>query len=271
MAGRPRPPIPFNRLVRLLVLALVVAFSVRLLVGALHEERAAPSPSPEPRATATGRVRPLPPCTQEDKRAKRFEQGAWASTLVDTAYALPPSYAPDDLVPVSQAGFTEPFVIRRIVIADLTALRAAAADAGNAVGLAAAYRSWATQDSLFHRRADDQGSGLARAKTARAGHSEHQLGTTLDFKTQGAPDVDAAWEATPAGKWMAANAWRYGFVMSYPAGALDEVCYWYEPWHYRYVGREKAKQVHESELTLRAYLWREQEQERLASLAGAGG
>jgi D-alanyl-D-alanine carboxypeptidase len=54
---------------------------------------------------------------------------------------------------------------------------------------------------------------------------------------------------------MARNAWRFGFVMSYPKGREAETCYAYEPWHYRYVGREVAQAIHDSGLTPRRYLW----------------
>jgi hypothetical protein len=54
---------------------------------------------------------------------------------------------------------------------------------------------------------------------------------------------------------MGANAWRFGFVMSYPRGAIAETCYEYEPWHYRYVGRWTAARIHDAEVTLRSWLW----------------
>ena len=57
---------------------------------------------------------------------------------------------------------------------------------------------------------------------------------------------------------MKANAWKYGFVLSYPKGKTDVTCYTYEPWHYRYVGRERAIWFRSSELTLREFLWAEQ-------------
>jgi D-alanyl-D-alanine carboxypeptidase len=54
---------------------------------------------------------------------------------------------------------------------------------------------------------------------------------------------------------MATHAWEYGWLMSYPKDAKEVVCYRYEPWHYRYVGREMAKKIHDSGLTIREYLW----------------
>ena len=60
---------------------------------------------------------------------------------------------------------------------------------------------------------------------------------------------------TPAGKWMKAHSWEYGFVMSYPKGTMALTCYDFEPWHFRYVGRALAAQIHASGLTQREYLW----------------
>jgi D-alanyl-D-alanine carboxypeptidase len=54
---------------------------------------------------------------------------------------------------------------------------------------------------------------------------------------------------------MAENAWRYGFVLSYPKDAFDRVCYDYEPWHFRYFGVDLAAKIHDSGQTLREYLW----------------
>ena len=106
------------------------------------------------------------------------------------------------------------------------------------------------------------GSGVggyeqALRTSARAGHSEHQLGTSIDVTSEGgaAPWEYGDWASTPAGGWMAANAWRYGFVMSYPRGAFDRTCYDYEPWHYRYVGRDLAAQIVASGLTPREVIW----------------
>jgi LAS superfamily LD-carboxypeptidase LdcB len=95
----------------------------------------------------------------------------------------------------------------------------------------------------------------AGSRVARPGHSEHQLGTTIDVTTEGETDVDQSWGATPQGQWVATNAHKYGFLLSYPQGATERTCYDYEPWHLRYVGRELAADVIESGLSLREYLW----------------
>ncbi len=87
---------------------------------------------------------------------------------------------------------------------------------------------------------------------ARPGHSEHQLGTTLDITSQGLTDVDQSWGATPIGQWIATNAYHYGFILSYPQDAQSRTCYDYEPWHLRYVGKDMAAKVIASGLTLQA-------------------
>jgi D-alanyl-D-alanine carboxypeptidase len=179
----------------------------------------------------------------------------WDRTLLDVQFSLPKRYRPPDLTLVSEAGFASELRIRRLVVPDLAALRAAAAEAGHPVEVLAAYRSFEEQRALFEERKEQFGYDRSLDKTARAGHSEHQLGTAIDFKTAGATDVTQAWGDEPTGRWMARNAHLFGFLLSYPEGRRGVTCYPYEPWHFRYVGRSLALQVHRSGLTLRQYLW----------------
>jgi D-alanyl-D-alanine carboxypeptidase len=214
-----------------------------------------PSGIPTTSASPSLRLEPLPECEIGSVRATRIRYQDWRVTLLDTRFELPPSYRPPGLVSTAVAGLEPGYLIRKIVIKDLTALRKAAEAAGVPIGLVAAYRSYQTQEQLFDKRKAQLGYDAAAAKTARPGHSEHQLGTTLDFKSKGARDVNRNWARTPTGAWVMANAWRFGFVLSYPKASHDVTCYGYEPWHFRYVGRELAAQVHQSGLTLRQFLW----------------
>jgi D-alanyl-D-alanine carboxypeptidase len=100
------------------------------------------------------------------------------------------------------------------------------------------------------------GEAEARRFSARAGHSEHELGTAIDFKAAGGGSPwTKAFARSRHARWLAANAWRFGWIQSYPTGAEDQTCYGPEAWHYRYVGRDVAAAVHASEMTLRAWLW----------------
>jgi D-alanyl-D-alanine carboxypeptidase len=175
--------------------------------------------------------------------------------LLDTTFRLQAGYAPPDLASAGVAGFAEGYMVRRFVLEDLGALREAAEAAGNPVDLIATYRSHEQQADLFQRRVDELGETEALARTARPGHSEHQLGTAVDFRTPGDTDVTQAWASTPQARWLEANAHRFGFIESYPDGEKGVTCYGYEPWHYRYFGVELAADIHASGLTSREYLW----------------
>ena len=206
----------------------------------------------------TALAAPLPPCGYEDRPAALTDLESWPYTLLDTLYKLPESYAPEDLVPVSDVGVGSPEMkIRGVVMPDLQALLAAADTAGVGLEVQSAYRSYSYQETTFASWVEQDGLEAALKTSARPGHSEHQLGTALDFRSAGGdPAWDLPdWRATPEGAWLAENAARFGFVMSYPEGKEAVTCYSYEPWHYRYVGREVAAEVAASGLTLREWLW----------------
>jgi D-alanyl-D-alanine carboxypeptidase len=205
-------------------------------------------------------ARKLPQCAVRDVNTKHRRQSDWARTLVDHEYKLPKSYRPKDLVPVSRAGISGSGSIRKIVIKDLKAMTKAASKAGAPITVRSAYRSYATQQSTFKHWVRVNGKERALRVSARPGHSEHQLGTALDFNTKGARTAPwvGDWGTTTSGAWMKKNAWKYGFVMSYPAGRTKETCYGYEPWHYRYVGKEAAQEIRDRGITLREYLWERQ-------------
>lgn len=223
-------------------------------------------PIPETDATATNvaavAVPPLPTCVVADEPATATGYDDWRLTLLDTRFLLPEAYEPPDLVPTATAfpaaaGAAAVGELRAVVIDDLRALVTDAAAAGHELAVQSAYRDFHYQAETFQYWVNVQGYDGAIATSARAGHSEHQLGTALDFRSLhgvAAWDLDD-WSTTPEGAWVAANAWRYGFVMSYPLGARDISCYSYEPWHYRYFGRELAAIIQASGKTSREVLW----------------
>ena len=94
----------------------------------------------------------------------------------------------------------------------------------------------------------------AATAVAVPGTSEHQLGLAVDIVDTGSWKLDEFQADLPAQQWLIANSWEYGFVLRYPDGKTDETGIIYEPWHYRYVGKELAKELHELDMTLEAYL-----------------
>lgn len=237
---------------------VLVVFAALNLVGAVggDEEQAVTTTTSEATTTTTPA---LPACADGDVQVPDDPAAAWSTVLLDTARALPSDFRPNDLRNIADAGFplTDGVAVRSLVVSDLDAMRQAAAANGTPLSVLAGYRSFAQQQGLYDRRVDELGDVEAGSRVARPGHSEHQLGTTIDVTSEGDTDVDQSWGATPTGQWVATNAHKYGFLLSYPPGGADRTCADYEPWHLRYVGREVAADVIDSGLTLREYLWQQ--------------
>jgi zinc D-Ala-D-Ala carboxypeptidase len=197
----------------------------------------------------------LPACEIQDLPTRYGQVRQWKRTLLDTNLKLRRSYQPRDLVSVSRAGIAGSGKVRTVMIDDLRALAAAARRAGKPLAVRSAYRSYDYQKSLFDYYVRSQGYTTAIRFSARAGHSEHQLGTTVDFTTAPSVPLTTTFGESPSGKWLARNGWKFGFIMSYPKGKRSVSCYGYEPWHWRYFGRETARKIHESGQVPRRYLY----------------
>jgi D-alanyl-D-alanine carboxypeptidase len=234
-------PRPIDRRPRFAALLLVAA----LLTGLAATVSAAPA---------------LPSCRIADTLTKHRWLSDWHRSLLDPRYRLSSAYIPSDLRSTSTAGLNGGNYVRSFVIRDLKAMASAARAAGRRFVIQSAYRSFKTQKATFDYWVRVHGYAVAIKESARAGHSEHQLGTTVDLRGYGgaAPWDYRDWGGTRVGLWLKANAWKYGFVMSYPKGKTAVTCYQYEPWHFRYVGRTRAAAINASGLTLREFLWREQ-------------
>lgn len=230
--------------VRLALVTAALALLAMLLVRPLADPTG---------ALAMGK---LPACRYDDVLTTPRGYADWAVTLVDTILRVPKGYAPPDLVGTGQAGIRGGGEIRAVAIEDLREMASAAAAAGNAIAVQSGYRSYASQQAVFQGWVDRLGYDRALEVSARPGHSEHQLGLGIDFRADpGGSPFTGRFETTPQAAWLKANAWEYGWVMSYPKGRIAVTCYDFEPWHYRYVGREIAAQIQSSGLTPRQYLW----------------
>ncbi len=106
--------------------------------------------------------------------------------------------------------------------------------------IVSAYRSFDEQTELKGQFTQVYGSG-ANTFSADQGYSEHQLGTTLDITTPSVGGTYASFGETEAFEWLTKNAYKYGFILSYPK---DNEFYIYEPWHWRFVGKDLAKDLH---------------------------
>lgn len=155
--------------------------------------------------------------------------------LVDKQNALESDYEPGDLVALERypiAANRAGHRLSRLVMPDLLAMVEAARSDGIELMVSSAYRSYRYQAGLYERHVEQLGKAAADRVSARPGHSQHQLGTAIDFGS-----IAAGYGDTPNGRWLAASAWRFGFSLSYPAGYEEYTGYDYEPWHFRYLGR----------------------------------
>jgi D-alanyl-D-alanine carboxypeptidase len=169
--------------------------------------------------------------------------------VVNKKHALSPTnYVPTDL--------TLPNVPQRVAGNESMQLRSDAAQAVEKMFLDAkksnlnlmvssGYRSFNYQVGLYNGYVKSMGQDNADKTSARPGHSEHQTGLALDIEpaTRNC-ELQVCFGQTPEGQWLMKNAYKYGFLLRYPADKVAVTGYDYEPWHYRYVGGELAAQMH---------------------------
>lgn len=130
----------------------------------------------------------------------------------------------------------------------------AARSEGLSVFLSSGYRSYATQTWLFNRKADEYGETIAATIVARPGTSEHQTGLCCDITDHYYEMKDKSLEDTEMYQWMSRHCDEYGFIVRFPKGKEDITGIIYEPWHFRYVGKEAAGYIMEHDLTLEEFL-----------------
>ena len=95
---------------------------------------------------------------------------------------------------------------------------------------------------------------VAQSYSALPGQSEHQTGLCVDFITSRMGQLTEAFEDTEAFEWLSKNAYKFGFILRYPKDKESITGYTYEPWHYRFVGREAATDIYNGDMTFEQYL-----------------
>jgi zinc D-Ala-D-Ala carboxypeptidase len=198
--------------------------------------------------------------TEQEAPHKGSSTCGYRLVLVDRPHALPQDYVPKDLVPLPNSSVPtvggRDLMLRQEAAKHLKDLVAAAAADGEELVVASAFRSYLDQRYTHERLKSIYGSE-ANEMSASPGHSQHQLGTAVDFTNSvAAYQVQPVFGQTSAAWWLQKHATQYGFVLSYPPGK-DETGYQFEPWHYRYIGVENAGRLQKSGLTLQEFLVRE--------------
>jgi LAS superfamily LD-carboxypeptidase LdcB len=114
---------------------------------------------------------------------------------------------------------------------------------GLSLQIISAFRSFSEQAQLKGAYTVTYGAGSANQFSADQGYSEHQLGTTIDFTNPTVGDTFSGFSKSPEYAWLKENAYKYGFILSYPE---NNSSYQFEPWHWRFVGINLAKNLHTS-------------------------
>lgn len=157
--------------------------------------------------------------------------------LPNKKHSLGEKYAPEDMEYLDGKGLSpkQGIQIRRNTLNALIDMANAAKEENCNLQVISAFRSYNTQQTVFMHWVKEFGLTEAQRISARPGTSQHQLGTAIDFNL-----LDESFEKHREGKWLANNAYKYGFIMSFPKGMEYFTGYSYEPWHYRYIGKETA-------------------------------
>ena len=170
-------------------------------------------------------------------------------------------YEPSDLVAVSHSGSNGTQYMREEAAEKKKKMMAKADEDGIVLYAQSGYRSYATQLGLYQSYVNRDGVEAADTYSSRAGHSDHQTGLAMDIMGENtrmnASDRSDCpleqCEGSPASLWLEENASDFGFILRFPQGKQDITGYVYEWWHYRYVGKEIAKDISEKNLTMEEY------------------
>lgn len=178
--------------------------------------------------------------------------------LVNRGQKVTKRYVPPDLVvprvDTRKQGMDERIMLRQEAALALENLFQAAKSEGNHVLYAASgYRSFGSQQVLFDAKVKERGKDRAQRTVAPPGASEHQLGLAMDVQCPAQLNLNQNFAQTDEGKWLAANAHRFGFVIRYQAEWRDVTGYAYEPWHIRYLGIAHASALYRLNIPFETY------------------
>ncbi len=241
---------------------LCAVVAVWLLAGAFGGQ-------PPAAPAITGGVLETPPAEKQPAASPSPSQSApvplepggetedWRLTLVNRWNPLPEDYE-IELVELGNGQSVD-----KRCYEELSAMLEDCRAAGHTPLICSSYRPWATQERLYTSKVQeflDEGYTQARAEeeagqiVAVPGTSEHQLGLTVDIVDISYQVLDREQEKTGVQKWLMEHCWEYGFILRYPTEKSEITGIIYEPWHYRYVGKETAQEIHRQDVCLEEYL-----------------
>ncbi len=199
----------------------------------------------------------LPDESKPEGRPKPADLNSWNLLLVNPWNLLPEDYS------IETVTLSNGLKVDKRCYPDLQDMMDACRADGLSPVICSAYRTWEEQEQLYQRQVEcwlDKGYSQEDAKkeagkvVAVPGTSEHQSGLALDIVDVNNQLLDETQESTEVQKWLMEHSWEYGFILRYPKEKGEITGIIYEPWHYRYVGREDAEQIHTLGICLEEYL-----------------
>lgn len=212
--------------------------------------------------------RPAPPSEASPSSAPPTDEGGASDAafneaddlllLVNPWTPLPEDFLPGELVPVQndQAVDARAYPDLQNMLRDMS-------QAGLSPLICSSYRSQERQQELYDNkvlRVMTEGASLEEAQVEAArwvalpGTSEHQTGLAVDIVSLFNQMLDETQESTPEFQWLAENSWKYGFILRYPNDKSEKTGIAYEPWHFRFVGKDAAEEIHNLGVCLEEYL-----------------
>jgi D-alanyl-D-alanine carboxypeptidase len=249
-----------KKLLVALLLLIVVLTAAGLYYAYSHRHHAVKTQDNTVYTSKNATPQPVaqPAPTGFNKKQYSIDDSASLWVVVDKLRPLKAGYIPANLVTPAVAlrlsSGVEEMKMRQDAGNALVEMFTAAKTAGLPMLIASGYRSEVTQKALHASYVAQKGAAAADTDSARAGYSEHQTGLAVDVgRTDHKCEVDPCFANTAEGQWVAANAYKYGFIVRYPQNKQAITGYIYEPWHIRYVGKDLAKAVYDSGQTLEEF------------------
>lgn len=249
-----------RKLLKTLLFALLFAVVLSLIAGFqfLKPEKAeAPQNRIEEKTQQEVNVKQEEP---EEAPKLNIKDPVSQYVLVNKQNPLNPlDYRPEDLVadvvPTISSDSAEERSVRGIIKPDLVQMFADAKNQNLSLVMNSGFRSSQKQAFYYNNYVRQSGEAAANRFSAKPGYSEHQTGLSLDISYANRRCyLEECFGETEAGKWLAENAHKYGFILRYPKDKEEITGYQYEPWHFRYVGKEVATEIYEQQTTYEEYL-----------------
>lgn len=234
----------------LCILGLMMGFGCVRLVGTMQEPIS---------AQESDVIQITEESSKEAKHAVPKETGEWNLILVNSTHPVDEAYVADIELTLLRNGQS----VDTRCYPDLQKMMDDCRAEGYNPIICSSFRTYQRQQELFEQQVKkyrNQGMNRKAAETEAAksvaipGTSEHELGLAVDICDIKNQRIVSGMETQPVQRWLMENSWKYGFILRYPADKADITGIVYEPWHYRYVGKEVAKYIYENHITLEEYV-----------------